>query len=101
MTTTTASDLQKNLNKYLRGIEKHPVVVTRGGKPVAVLIPRDEDTLYELSLANSPRFLEILAESQRQLEAGKHSTHEEFWRRVKDKNGRSFKGKRKKAAARR
>jgi PHD/YefM family antitoxin component YafN of YafNO toxin-antitoxin module len=64
---------------------KEPFVVTRSGNPVAVLIPPDNDTLYELSLVNSPRFPASQAEGQRQIEAGECSTHEAFWKKRKAK----------------
>jgi PHD/YefM family antitoxin component YafN of YafNO toxin-antitoxin module len=100
MTTATTADLQKNLVRYLRITKKEPVVVTQAGKPVALLIQPDDDILYEWKLVKSPRFLAILAEGQRQIEAGECSTHEEFWKRVKAETSRRQKGKRAQATVR-
>jgi PHD/YefM family antitoxin component YafN of YafNO toxin-antitoxin module len=99
MTTVTTEDIQKNLNDYLRKIAKGPIIVTRGGKPVAVLGAPDEETLYEWRLLNSPRFLAVLAEGRRQVEAGEVVSHEAFWKNLKARRALKRKTKKQKPAA--
>jgi prevent-host-death family protein len=61
-----------------------PVVITRNGKPVAVLLaPADEDDLERLMLSRSPRFQALLARSRRSIAAGKGLSQDEFWQAVK------------------
>lgn len=60
-----------------------PVVITRNGKPVAVLVaPADDDDLERLVLARSPRFRAILDKSRRSIQAGKGLTRDQFWKVV-------------------
>jgi prevent-host-death family protein len=57
-----------------------PVVITRNGRAVAVLVaPLDEDDLERLLLSRSPRFRSLLSRSQASVEAGKGITHDAFW----------------------
>jgi PHD/YefM family antitoxin component YafN of YafNO toxin-antitoxin module len=59
------------------------VVVTKNGKPVAVLLSVvDEDELERLILAHSPKFQTILNKGRAQIRAGEGIEHEEFWRQV-------------------
>jgi PHD/YefM family antitoxin component YafN of YafNO toxin-antitoxin module len=61
-----------------------PVVITRNGRPVAVLVaPTDKDDLERMVLAHSPRFRAILAKSRKSFDAGKGIPHDEFWKAVK------------------
>jgi len=61
-----------------------PVIITRNGKPVAVLLaPTDEDDLDRLMLARSPRFQALLNKSRRSVAAGKGLSRDEFWKAVR------------------
>jgi antitoxin (DNA-binding transcriptional repressor) of toxin-antitoxin stability system len=67
----------------LKESQEGPVIVTRNGKAVAVLLAvTDEDELERLVLAHSPRFQALLDESRRQIEETGGIPHEEFWREV-------------------
>ena len=68
---------------------KSPVVVTRNGKPVALLtaILEDED-LDLLILAHDPRFLRLLDEARGRVRAGRYLTGKEFWQRLRRRRGR-------------
>jgi len=66
-----------------RESEKGPVVVTRNGKAVAVLLSvTDDDELERLLLAHSPKFQAILDKSRRQIDETGGIPHEQFWRGV-------------------
>ena len=56
------ADVKARLSAYLEQCEKQgPVVITRNGRPVAVLLaPVDDDDLEGLLLARSPRFRALL-----------------------------------------
>lgn len=56
------------LRKYAEGAAREVVVVTRGGKPMAAVVPVEDYDLESLSLSTNSRFLEIIAESRRSLE---------------------------------
>ncbi len=60
-----------------------PVIITRNGKAVAVLLaPRDDDDLERLILARSPRLRELLDASRDSLREGKGLSRDAFWEAV-------------------
>jgi prevent-host-death family protein len=84
MKIASVADVKARLSAYLKASEDGPVVVTRNGKAVAVLLAvTDEDDLERLVLAHSPKFRAILDKSRRQIEETGGIPHEQFWREVK------------------
>jgi len=76
------ADVKARLSAYVDQVETEgPVVITRNGKPVAVLLaPRNADDLERLVLAHSPRFQALLDRSRTSIEAGKGLTRTAFWK---------------------
>jgi prevent-host-death family protein len=99
MKIASVAEIKSQFSSFLKASETGPVVVTRNGKPVAVIVgvaDEDEDEIERLLMAYSPRLQAILEESRKQIRAGDVLGHEEFWAAVKA--GRSSKqrtGKRK------
>lgn len=63
--------------------EKGPVVVTKNGRPVAMLLSiTDEEEIERLVLAYSPKFQSILEVAEQQIREGKGIKHEDFWREL-------------------
>ncbi len=76
-------EVKAKFSAYLEECKESPVVVTKNGKPVAVLISIvDEDDLERLILAHSPKLQTILKKGWEQIQAGEGIEHEEFWRQV-------------------
>jgi hypothetical protein len=68
------------------------VVVTRNGRPVAVILgTEDEDEIERLILGHSKRFREILEAARQQIREGKGIPHDEFWRQVEAENAEAAK----------
>jgi prevent-host-death family protein len=88
------ADVKARLSGYLERVASEgPVIITRNGKPVAVLLaPRDEEDLERLVLAHSPRFLALLEKSRASVEAGRGLTSSAFWKAVAERRGKA-KGK--------
>ncbi|MSR58876.1 MAG: type II toxin-antitoxin system Phd/YefM family antitoxin [Planctomycetaceae bacterium] len=83
MKIASVADIKARLSAYLKASEEGPVVVTRNGKAVAVLLAvRDDDELERLVLAHSPKFQALLDKSRRQIEETGGIPHEQFWREV-------------------
>ena len=83
MKTASVAEIKANLSAYVRASAESPVVVTRNGKPVAVLIsPSDNDELERLVLGYSSKFRSILKRSKRQIEKGRGIPHDQFWAEV-------------------
>ena len=61
-----------------------PVVITRNGKPAAVLlVPQDEDDLERLLLGRSPRFQALLNRSRQSIKEGKGLSEKDFWAAIR------------------
>ncbi|MFH1738733.1 MAG: type II toxin-antitoxin system Phd/YefM family antitoxin [bacterium] len=75
------ADVKARLSAYVDQCEKEgPIVITRNGTAVAVLLaPLDDDDLENLILARSPRFRALLDKSRRSIKAGKGLAEEDFW----------------------
>ena len=83
MKIASVADVKARLSDYLKESQQGPVVVTRNGKPVAVLLAvKDEDELERLLLAHSPKFQAVLGKSRRQIEETGGIPHDVFWREV-------------------
>lgn len=83
MKIASVADVKARLSSYLKESEDGPVIVTRNGKAVAVLLAvSDDDELERLVLAHSPRFQALLEKSRRQIEKTGGIPHDDFWREV-------------------
>lgn len=78
------ADAKARLSTYVQECTTEgPVIITRNGKPVAVLLaPTDEDDLDRLMLARSPRFQALLDKSRKSIASGKGLSRNEFWKQV-------------------
>jgi prevent-host-death family protein len=84
MKIASVADIKARLSAYLKESKEGPVIVTRNGKAVAVLLAvTDDDELERLVLAHSPKFQALLDKSRRQIEQTGGIPHEQFWREVK------------------
>jgi prevent-host-death family protein len=83
MRIASVADIKTQFSAYLKASAGGPVVVTRNGKPVAVLIGiQDEDEIERLLMAYSRRLRAILEKSRRQIREGHGIGHEEFWTEI-------------------
>ena len=83
MKIAPVADVKAHFSAYLRESETGPIVVTRSGRPVAVLLSiEDEDELERLILAYSAQFRKILDVARQEIREGKGIPHEEFWTEV-------------------
>src|SRR5438132_5854311 len=83
MKIASVADVKARLSAYLKESQEGPVIVTRNGKAVAVLLAvTDDDELERLVLAHSPKFQALLDKSRRQIEETGGIPHDQFWREV-------------------
>src|ERR1700675_4206965 len=83
MKIVPVADVKARLSAYLKESQEGPIIITRNGKPVAVLLAvTDEDELERLVLAHSPKFQALLDKSRRQIEETGGIPHDIFWREV-------------------
>jgi len=75
--------IKAHLSAYLKESKKGPIVVTKNGKPVAVLLGvSDEEEIERLVLAYSPKFQTILARGRQQIQETGGIEHKDFWQQV-------------------
>ena len=100
MKIASVADIKAHFSAYLRSAARGPVVVTRSGKPVGVLLAiDDEEELERLVLAYSPRLRVLLEAARQRIRAGAVIRHEDLWRDVEsEKGGRRQSGPRAKTA---
>jgi prevent-host-death family protein len=83
MKTASVAEMKVRLGAWLKAAEAGPVVVTRKGKAVAVLVGvHDDDEAERLVMAHSPKLRAILEKSRQQIRAGQGIPHDQFWREV-------------------
>ena len=56
MKLVTVADIKNKLSEYLKRSEKEDIVITRSGKPTAVLHHLGEDELEDYLLEHDPKF---------------------------------------------
>jgi len=78
-------DVKARLSAYLDECgDEGPLVITRNGKAVTVLlVPYDDDDLERLILGRSPRFQALLNRSRRSIQQGKGLSEADFWKAVR------------------
>lgn len=83
MRIASVADVKAKFSGYLKASEQGPIVVTKNGRPVAILLSvTDEDEIERMLLAHSPKFQSILDVAEQQIREGKGIKHENFWREV-------------------
>ena len=82
MKIASVADVKAKFSSFIKASAEGPVVVTKNGKAVAVLLSvQDDDELERLLLANSPRVERILQVAEKQIRAGKGIRQDEFWKK--------------------
>ncbi len=78
------AEVKARLSAYIDQCETEgPIVITRNGRAVAVLLaPEDDDDLEALLLARSPRFRGLIDRSRQSIREGKGLAQDEFWKAV-------------------
>lgn len=84
MKIAPVAEVKAHFSDYLAKCEEGPVVVTKNGRPKAVLVAAgDEEQLERLILAHTPKFMAILNAAERRIKKGRGIKHKEFWKAVK------------------
>jgi prevent-host-death family protein len=86
MKIAPVTEIKAHLSAYLNETKKGPIVVTKNGKPVAVILGvTDEEEIERLVLAYSPKFQAILARGRQQIQKTGGIEHKDFWQEVETK----------------
>jgi len=80
MRIASVAEMKSQFSAFVKSTADGPVIVTRNGKPVAVLVGvEDEEEIERLLMAYSPRLRAICDLSRQQIAEGQGVAHEEFW----------------------
>jgi prevent-host-death family protein len=83
MKIASVADVKARFSEFMRETRFGPVIITKNGRPSAVLLPiESEAELERLILAYSPRFREILEQSRHSIAADGGLGHDELWETV-------------------
>ena len=88
MKIAPVSEIKAHFSAYLKASEKDPIVVTKNGKPVAVILgTTDEEEIERLILAYSPKFQAILGRGRQEIRKTGGVSHEDFWEEIESDSG--------------
>jgi prevent-host-death family protein len=79
------AEIKARFNTFVKAAEEGPIVVTKNGKPVAVLLGiTDEDEIERLILVYSPKFQAMLDAAASRIRKTGGIRHEDFRKGVEE-----------------
>ncbi len=90
MKWTTVREAKNKLSEFLKYAEKDDIVITRNGKPTAIIHHVDEDELMDYLVEHSPRFIKMIESQWRDYLKHGGVPLEVLEKEVKRKRGRRF-----------
>ena len=79
MRVANTVELKNKTNKILKEVMKgSPVIITYRGKPAASITPLAENDLEDFVLENSPTVQKMIAEAEKDIQAGKVVSLKEY-----------------------
>ena len=83
MKIASVADVKAHFSSYLKMCAEGPVIVTKNGRPAAVLVAvSDEAEMERLVLAHTPRFMAVLDSAERRIKKGRGIKQGDFWRAI-------------------
>ena len=83
MNIAPIADVKARFSAYVEKTRQGPVVVTKNGRAVAVLLTvKDDDDLERILLANSPKLRKILDAAEKRIQATGGLSHEDIWNTI-------------------
>jgi antitoxin (DNA-binding transcriptional repressor) of toxin-antitoxin stability system len=80
MKRAAVADSEEKFSSYLKAAEKEPVLVTRNGQPVGLLVAlTDDEERQRLLLAHSPKFQAMLDKARKRMKNGAGIPADAFW----------------------
>ena len=83
MKIAPVAEVKAQFSAYLDECQDGPVIITRNGRPVAVLVaPLDNEDLERLVLAYTPRFRRLLDQASERIQENGGLDEDNFWEAV-------------------
>jgi len=94
MKIASVAEVKSRFSAFVKASAGGPVVVTKNGHAVAVLVGvQDEEEIERLLMAYSPQLRAILDLSRKQIMEGAGIGHDEFWAEAAPRKTRKVRGK--------
>ena len=85
MKSASAAKIAAQFDDYLEASREQPVLVTRNGKPVAVLVAvQDKAEAEQVASGRSRSLRSVLEEGHEQIQKGGGIPHAQFWGEVEE-----------------
>jgi prevent-host-death family protein len=82
MKTIEVSKATLPLSDYTKEVKKKPVIITKEGRPVAVLVSIPDADIETVSLSNNPKFIALIERSRARQKSEGGISSEEMRRRL-------------------
>lgn len=83
MNIAPLADVKARFSAYIKQLKTSPVIVTKNGRPVAVMIGiSDEDDLERVILAVSPNFQALLDKAENRIQETGGISHDDVWTQI-------------------
>jgi len=82
MKTVEVSKATLPLSDYTKKIKKEPVIITKEGRPIAVLVSIPNTDIETVSLTNNPKFIALIERSRARQKSEGGISSEEMRRRL-------------------
>ena len=80
MRIAPVADVKTHFSAYIEKCQDGPVIVTKRGRPVAVLVSMlEDDELERFILAHTPRFRHLLDAAEERIRQTGGVKHDDFW----------------------
>ncbi len=87
------ADAKARLSQFVEKSREGPIIVTRNGRPVAMLIAiTEDDDLEGMVMTHSPKLRRLLDAADARVRAGQKLSHDEFWTEVEHENASEGQG---------
>ncbi len=87
------AEVKDQFSAYVKESQTSPIVVTKNGKPVALLTGiEDRDDLDALLLAHNPRFVELIEQARARVRRTGGIKNDQFWGEVKRRRAKKKAG---------
>ena len=83
MKIASIAEIKAQFSSYVKAAEESPVVVTRNGKPVAMIVGiTDEDEIERLMLVYSKKLRSLLDAAEKRIQTTGGIDHDEMWHQI-------------------
>jgi prevent-host-death family protein len=83
MNIAPLGEVKAKFSAYIKKAQEGPIIVTKNGKPVVLMLQiKDDEDLERLLLANSPKFQALLDSAEKRIQETGGVNHEDIWNAV-------------------